>query len=211
MPVTMVELRAPVLYIGAGDFAGDPFRFAGGERSASIQAHGELQAHKGSSAFDSPKKTVIELARFLTEQADVHVDARRTHSRDGRAFVLETVFAGDYHTTDAGTDQGIGAGRRAAMQSAGFEGDVGGRFAGEFARRAQGVDFGMGFPCTLVPAFTDHNAIAYQDAANAGVRLSRVQPVLGQTQCALHVLWSATLNRLMAGASPDCRQPVRSA
>ena len=56
----------------------------------------------------------------------------------------ERIAAGGDHAGDAGGDQRIGAGRRAAHVRAGFERDVGGGAARLHARLAQRVDFGMG-------------------------------------------------------------------
>ena len=74
---------APLLHVASRGFAADPFRIAGGQRAAAVEARRELHAHPRTPAFDARQESLVELARLRFHQADVDLDA-------GGAQLLET-------------------------------------------------------------------------------------------------------------------------
>ena len=65
------------------------------------------------------------------------------------------VFHGRHDPAGRLPDQRVGAGRRAAVVGAGFEGDVGGGARASSPAIAQGMDFGVGSPARM-PALRRH-------------------------------------------------------
>jgi hypothetical protein len=80
------------------------------------------------------------------------------------------IFDGDDNLGDAGFDQRIATGRRAAVVRAGFEGDVGGGAIRTSLGHTQCHRLGVGVARALSPAFADYMAVnGDDDTSNARV------------------------------------------
>ena len=95
-------------------------------------------------------------------------------------------IARDHHAGDSGGDQGVGAGRRAAVVRARLEADVGGGTRG-VARRRQGDHLGVRQSRALVPALADDGPVAHEHAPDHRVRRRRAGAQLGQLEAAFQV------------------------
>ena len=71
---------------------------------------------------------------------------------------------------DAGIDDSLCAGGRAAIMAARFQRYIDGRPAGEFARVTQRHDLGMSIPRALCTPLTDDDAIANDDGTHGRIR-----------------------------------------
>jgi hypothetical protein len=92
----------------------------------------------------------------------------------------------DHHAGDPGRDQGVGAGRRAAVVRARLEAGVGGGTGG-VARRREGVHLGVRRSRALVPALADDGPVAHQHAPDHRVRRCGAGAQLGQLEAPLQV------------------------
>ncbi|MNI69503.1 hypothetical protein D3C73_1252520 [compost metagenome] len=71
---------------------------------------------------------------------------------------------------------------------AGLQGHIGGGAAGLFPGGMQGIDLGMGFTGTLVPALPHHNAGLHQHGAYTGIGGRGVTAAAGQFEGPTHPL-----------------------
>jgi hypothetical protein len=180
--------RAPELHVGPRGFGSDPFRFAVGERGPAIQAHGQLDPKPRAATLDAGKETGVQLARLHGHQSVLHRDTGRAQRREATSGNLgERVFAGCHHAGHAGSDQCIGARRRAAMMGAGLQRDVGGCAACRLPSGAQGVHFGMRLASASMKPLTEHRIVFGDHAADHRVGLAGEARAGSQAQRTGHV------------------------
>ena len=178
---------APPMAVAPGLGAGDPLAAAVIERRLTVQAGGQLEAQPGPAAGHARDEADVELARLGRQGTDGSGDAGGTQPGQPLARHLRIgVFHGGHHPRHAGLDEGVGAGGRAAVVAAGFQGDVGGGAARALPGLAQGMHFRMGLAGALVPALAQHRTVAHDDAADARVGRGGEQAALGQLQRAGH-------------------------
>lgn len=100
------------------------------------------------------------------------------------------------------------------MVAAGLQRDVGGSTARPFARLAQGMNLGVRFAGTGMPALADDLAITHDDAADTRVRMGGVNTFARQPQGARHEQVIALAHRLFDGSrarrSISSRNSLRS-
>ncbi len=165
---------------GAGDFAGDPVGrvrdlLRGRRRDARVESHGDFHEHEGAVMLNPASEAFVEAASFGLAEADGDLDARgaqsfKTVAGDGGVGI----DGGGDDASEAGFDERIGAGRRAAGDVAGLECDVGGATVDTIAcvrcGLAQSDDFSVIEEIVLVPALANDLAGAVEnDAADGGV------------------------------------------
>ena len=120
-------------------FAGDPVGrvrclMPGRRCDARVEGHGDFHQHEGALVLDPAREALVEAAGFSLADADIGLDARRAQCFDAVAGHGGVgVDGGGDDAREAGADEGIGAGRRAASNAAGLEGDVGGAAANAIA------------------------------------------------------------------------------
>ena len=173
--------------VGAGRFTGDPLARAVGQCRAAIQAHGEFDAHPGQSLFHALHEPDVEFSSLVLHEPRLNGDAspqQRVSALPAHARV--GVLNGKHDARDTRFDQGIGAGRCAAMMAAGLEGDIR-RCAGDgLLRRAKCHNFGMRLARALVATFAN-DAIALGDnTSNPRIGMGCIQASLGESQCPRH-------------------------
>jgi hypothetical protein len=173
--------RPPALDIGAGGFAGDPLARAVGEGRAAVEAHGEFDAHPGEALFHALHEANIELSGFVLHEprfngdtgAQKRIGALPAHARIG-------VLDSKHDTRDARFDQGIGAGRCAAVVTARLERNVRRRASNGLLGGAQRHDFSMGLAGALVPAFANDAITLGEYTSNPRVGMSCFQASLSE-------------------------------
>jgi hypothetical protein len=74
------------------------------------------------------------------------------------------------------------------MVTARFQSHIGCRTTRQFSRRAQGMNFGMGFTGSFVPACADNLVLSDQHTTDTRIGRGRVQPAFGKTQRPSHPL-----------------------
>jgi len=98
------------------------------------------------------------------------------------------VLHGRDHPCHACRDQPFGARRGMPVMAARFESDIGRGTPGQLARRAQGVDFGMGLAGAHMPAFADDLPVTHDHTTDPRVGVGGVQAVARQFDGACHVM-----------------------
>jgi len=182
---------APDVAVSARSLAGDPLAHAVVERGAAVERDRRLHAQPRPAALHAREEADIDLARLVGEQADLNGDARRTQARNALAC-NQRVRVGhrDHDARDAGLDQRVAAGRRAAVVRAGFQAHAGRCAPHRLAVRsgvAQGHDFRVRSAGLLGVAAADHAAIgAGDDAADAWVGVRQPDRLLRQRQRVAH-------------------------
>jgi len=179
--------RAPALHVGTRRFAGDPFRFAIGQRGAPIQAHRQFHTHPWAGTLEAREESAIQFARRVAHQAGFNEDTRFTQTLAPRPGDFRVgVFGREHHARNAGFDQCVRTRRRAAVVRTGFQCHVGARATCTFARRAQGEHFRVRFACASMPAFADDFIAVRDHAADARIGLGREKAAFGEAQRARH-------------------------
>ena len=182
---------APGVAVGARRLAGDPLAGAVGERRAPVERDRRLQAQPGPAAFHARDEADVELARLLAAAAPLDGDAgglepRRAAPGDERVRVAQR----DDDARHAGSDERIGARRRAAVVRARLERDVDRRAANvDAARRgiAQRHRLGVRAARFLRVAAAGEPAVgADDDAADARIGIGQAHRVRGQRERFAH-------------------------
>jgi len=134
-----------------------------------------LLRHPGAPGFVLSARPPLELAA-----GQLHLDVGFTEAREALTGRLRVGVGdrGDYPAHARG-DDGIGAGRRAAVMSARLEADVERRAPSPLAGRLERHDLGVRTAGSLVPAFPDDLAVANEDCADQRVGTGRAPPTLG--------------------------------
>lgn len=159
----------PLVAVGAGEFA--------------VEGKGGFADDPGFSGGDPVVERTVEGGGFPGEDAGGDGDAFFSEEAVGPAGVGGVGVGGaDDDAGDAGREDGVGAGRGAAVCAAGFEGDVeGGAFRGMSVAGgvAEGGDFGVGSPGASVPALADDFSAFDEQGADAGIGI-RASEALGR-------------------------------
>jgi hypothetical protein len=179
--------RAPALHILARGLAADPLRLTARQRTASVEAGGELHPQPRASALDTRQPAAVERARLRLHQAALDRDACGRQFLEAGAVHLRKRIA---HCRDDARhtrgDQRIGARTGLADVGAWLERHVGRRAFRALAGSLQGEDFGMRLACFCVETFAN-DVIAVRDhAADHRIGSRRVRAALGQAQGAGH-------------------------
>ena len=166
---------APGVAVDARGLAGDPLAGAVGQRGAAVERDRGLQAQPRQAALHARDEADVERARLVGTGTVDDVDAGGGEPRCALAGDERIRIAHRHHdAADAGGDQRVGAGWRAAVVRAGLERDDDRRAAHVDAARgsvAQGHDLGVRAARFLrVAAARDGSVGRDDDAADARVR-----------------------------------------
>ena len=184
-----VVIVAQFLHVGAGALAGDPAAIVVGRGDFAVQRDGGLERHQRPAGAHEVQERLIQLLGFGGEfGGHFHFDARlaqpaKSLARHQRVGVLD----GRHHARHAGRNQGVGAGRRAALVGARLQVQVergaARLLAGLRQRDHLGVlDAGVG-----VEAAAHHFAIAHQHGAHHGIRAGQRPALARQVERFAHV------------------------
>ena len=176
-----------VLHIVACRIGGDPAALAIGQRGAPIQTHRKFDAHERPARAHALDESAVELPRRLGHEPAGDIDTRLAQAllagpADARVGVPQRID----HARDTGANQGLGAGRRTAVMTAGLQAHVGGRTPRTRAGRRQRIGFGMRGSGTFVPALAHDLAAVDQHTADARVGVSRIEAAPRERQRARH-------------------------
>ena len=169
---------AKELHFVASGGPGEPVRLIGETRcrwwgELAVCGESGFEGDEGSAVLDEVGEGFVEVAGLLFEDAESDVDVGRTEAGD--ALAADTgvwVLRGDDAAGDSGFDERVGAGRGAAMVTAGFERDVGRcTLSGDSSGGCllEGGDLGVIEVCVDVCAFGEDPVVADEDAANLRV------------------------------------------
>ena len=177
--------------VGARRLAGDPLADAVVERGAAVERDRGLEAQPRPAALHARDEADVELARFAFAGPEDDLDAgggeaRRALAGDERIRIAHR----HHHPADAGGDERVGAGRRAAVVRAGLEADDDGGAAHVGAARggvAQRHHLGMRPAGFLGVAAADDAAVAVDDdAADARIGIGQADRLFGERERLAH-------------------------
>jgi hypothetical protein len=181
-------LRPDAVRVGPGLGPGDPLRGAVGGGGASVETR------RGLEEGERPTRTpLVEVGReqcVRSPGTGPRLDHDAGVPQVGDAAPGDPgvgVLDRDDDAGDAGCDQGVGAGRRAPVVGAGFEGDEGGGTACRLARGGERTDLGVVPAGSPGRALADHGAVRTDDDA-PDPRIGRGDPTRarGEAQGLLH-------------------------
>lgn len=95
----------------------------------------------------------------------------------------------DKHSSDAVSDNSVGAGRLFTVVAAGFEGDIhisAGAVDTAAVAVSEGVAFGVKVAAAFMPALTDHRAVSDDNSADHRVRADEAHTIFSQLQSGAH-------------------------
>jgi hypothetical protein len=156
-----IDLGAEAVGIEAGGCAGEPGAFRGEAEDAGIEGEGAFGNDEGEAGEDPLVEGSVEGCGFRGEDAWDDLDAGGTEELKAAARVGGIgIGGGDDDAGEAGGDDGIDAGRGAAMGGARLEGDVEGGAArlGGAGEAAESFDLSMGGAGGAVPAAGEQTA-----------------------------------------------------
>ena len=162
-----------VVAVLAGCRPGDPLALASRRGDPAVERACDLQMEKRPAGLHPRQEAGIDLGRLGGPLAHGDLDACRPQPfMSPPLHPWIGVLERRDDLGDAGRDQGVGTGRRAAMMRARFERDVG-RGALQRDAECSGLRDGIGFgvrppPCLGTPARNDP-AVAHDDAAHGGI------------------------------------------
>ena len=174
---------------GAGGFARDPFRFPGDGGDFSVQGHGGLDRDKRGAAHDPVVERFVELPAFAGQDAVRDRKAGAPENAEAPSGVPGIgIGRAGHHPPDAGGDDRVRAGRRAALRATRFESDVErGAFGvvSAFLGVADGFNFRVRLPALPMPAPADDLPAPGQNGADQGIgrspSISAARQAQGQT------------------------------
>src|SRR5512133_1158400 len=123
-------------------------------------------------------RLVLRAGREAVDQLDVH--ARGPELFEPSAGLRVRIERPGDDPLDAGIENRLGAGRRAAVVRAGLHRHVERCAAGALSGRLQGDDLAVRPSLALVPALADDLPVADDDGPDHGVRVGRAAPALGE-------------------------------
>ena len=201
-----VVLVAEFLHVGAGDFAGDPAAGEnrlggtcvasdlGGRRSdLAVERHGGFQRHQRHAVADVAGEGFVQAASLFFQAADFDLHA-------GGAQFFESLSAdfrigvghGRDHAMNSGGDEGVGAGRSAALMGVRFEVDVESGAARFCRRRLPGREFRRASRRVGVGSGADDVAVRVGDnGADVGIGRGQADALARQFQGAVESCSSA--------------------
>ncbi len=185
-----IDLGAEAVGIEAGGRAGEPGALRGEAEDAGIEGEGALGDDEGEAGEDPLVEGAIERCGFGGEDARDDLDAGGAEELEAAARVGGIgIGGGDDDAGEAGGDDGIDAGRGAAMGGAGLEGDVegGAMGLGRAGEAAEGFDLGMGGAGGAVPAAGEQMAAGGDDeGADGGIGTGAAQATAGLAEGEAH-------------------------
>jgi hypothetical protein len=183
----------------------DPAGIAAAGGDAAVEGHRPLAGDARPAGGHPRQEAAMEVAGALTAAADLVGDAGRAQQRGGR--VLVRIAHRRHHPRHPRRNQGVGAGRLAALAGAGREGDIGGGPGGIVAARAAvGQSGGLGVQAAAadMAALAEQPAGAYQHAADSGIGPGHAQAERGQAQGAVHPGLISVRHQLRGCARSGC-------
>ncbi|MNF78608.1 hypothetical protein D3C84_607990 [compost metagenome] len=179
--------------------AGDPLALAAFHGCPTIETHSQLDPHERQAVLHAFQKTLIELARLGFEHAAFGSNAGIGQALQTTSGNLRVRIAHRcHHPGNPGIHQCFGTRRRAAMVAARFQRHISGRAPGQLTGGAQGVDFGVRFAGTFMPAFADDLAVTHHHATDPRIGVRGVVTFARQFQRARHEV--GIEDGLLAGA-----------
>ena len=179
-----------LLDAGAGSWAGDPLRFAGGRGDPAVEGECRLEGDEWGVVNDPVVEPGVEFRGRSGEQSVFNADSGRPEQVESMASVGRVgIGGGNDHPADAGGDDGLGAGRGASVGAAGFECDVEGGtpwLATVAIGVAKGLDLGVGLAGALMPAFAKDPTVADENGADHRVGAGSTPRATGQREGPSH-------------------------
>ncbi|MNO65551.1 hypothetical protein D3C76_563120 [compost metagenome] len=177
------------LHVPARLRGGDPLALAARHGGATVEAGAELDRHLREGGAHPLEEAGVQGLGLGAEQAEVGLDARLgEHAQAAPPHLGIGIHHGGDHPGHPGLDQRLGTGRGATVMGAGLQGHIGGGAASLFPGGMQGIDLGMGFTGTLVPALPHHHAGLHQHGAHTGIGGRGVTAATGQLEGPAHPL-----------------------
>ena len=184
-----VAIVTDFLHVGAGALAGDPAAIVVGGGDFAVQGDGGLEGDQGARGAHEVEEGFVELLGFGGELGgDLDLDAGRAEpgkalSGDQRVGVCD----GRDDARHAGLDQGVDAGRSAAVVGAGFQVEIEGSAARLVAGLGEGDDFSVVEAGVGVEAAADDLAFAHQDCPNERIGTGQRAALARQVERFAHV------------------------
>src|ERR1039458_4335955 len=173
-----VAIVTDFLHVGAGALAGDPAAIVVGCGDFAVQGDGGLEGDQGARGAHEVQEGFVELLGFGGELGgDLDLDAGR--AEPGKAL------SGD--PRHAGLDQGVDAGRSAAVVGAGFQVEIEGSAARLVAGLGEGDDFSVVEAGVGVEAAADDLAFAHQDCPDERIGTGQRAALARQVERFAHV------------------------
>ncbi len=175
------------MHSGAPGLAGNRRGAAIGQGGLAVGRHREFEGHVRAAVLHPPDVASVRPPRLLGADADLDHDASfgqapMAGARDLRIGIDQR---GD-HARDAGSDDGVGAGRRLAVMGAWLERDIERRPARGGTGAAERLGLGMGPPAGLGPAAADDHAVLRDHCADGGIGPGASEPAPAQRERERH-------------------------
>lgn len=157
--------------VTACGLGGDPSP-VGWRGDAGIETHACLGGDEGEAGGDPFVPGAVEERAFLAEDAEECLDAGLFEDFFGATGVLGVRVGGsEDNAGESGLDDGLRAGRRAAVCGAGFQRDMERCAAskGGIFQVPESIDFGMGFTGSAMPAEREDFSIFGNDGSHCGI------------------------------------------
>lgn len=165
-PVAVPILMDPL----SGRFPGDPFGCPGAGGDLSVHGHGVFQNHIGAAGGDEVEKYLVEVVAALLAHPGLHLDAVlpqkfKSFARHQRVWVI----GAHHHAGNARVQNGLGAGRLAALMTAGLQCDIEGCSGGRTGTVFQRLPLRVEFSVPGVPPLSDDLSILHQNSSHHGI------------------------------------------